>query len=96
MGINNSQYYYTYHPSVLKVDIGKIDNVILKRIQYSLENKLINNPMVYSMPLHGPLMGYWKLRVGDYRVVYSIIKHEIRILGICHRKNVYNLILKRI
>ena len=29
--------------------------------------------------------GYWKLRVGDYRVVFRIVKNEVWIFGIMHR-----------
>jgi mRNA interferase RelE/StbE len=31
----------------------------------------------------------WKLRVGDYRVVYKISDKMVTVLCICHRKNVY-------
>ncbi|MBS3918437.1 MAG: type II toxin-antitoxin system RelE/ParE family toxin [Deltaproteobacteria bacterium] len=32
------------------------------------------------------LRGYWKLRVGDYRVVFKIVDEEVWVLGIIHRK----------
>ena len=94
MGINsNNEYYYTYHPLVLKKDIPRLDSGTLDRIRYSIENKLIINPTIYGSPLHGVLRGYWKLRVGDYRVIYSIIKSEIRVFIIGHRKDVYDFVL---
>ncbi|MBP7233389.1 MAG: type II toxin-antitoxin system RelE/ParE family toxin, partial [Syntrophaceae bacterium] len=43
----------------------------------------------YGEPLRKTLKGYWKLRVGDYRVVFKIIDSEVWILGIRHRKSVY-------
>jgi len=36
------------------------------------------------------LRGYWKLRVGDYRVVFKIVDEEGWILGVIHRKKVYD------
>ncbi len=34
------------------------------------------------------LKGYWKLRVGDYRVVFKVSGQEVWILGIINRKEV--------
>jgi mRNA interferase RelE/StbE len=46
--------------------------------------------------LRKTLRGYWKLRVGDYRVIFKIVAEEVWILGIIHRKQVYEAIKKRI
>ena len=96
MGIDNNEYYFTYHPAVLKVDIPKLDKVILVRIRVSIERKLGSNPVMYGLLLRGGLGGYWKLRIGDYRVVYKVIKTEIRILAIGHRSDVYEMVARRI
>ena len=37
----------------------------------------------------------YRLRVGDYRIVYKIVGEEVLILGIIHRKKVYDAIEKR-
>jgi len=42
------------------------------------------------------LIGYWKFRVDDYRAVYKIDEQEMLILGIRHRKSVYEDILQRV
>lgn len=42
------------------------------------------------------LRGYWKLSVGDYRVVFKIVDEEVWVLGIIHRKRVYKEIEKRL
>jgi mRNA interferase RelE/StbE len=44
--------------------------------------------------LRKTLKGYWKLRVGDYRVVFKIKGNEIVVLAILHRKDVYNVVSK--
>ncbi|MCK5508988.1 MAG: type II toxin-antitoxin system RelE/ParE family toxin [Desulfobacterales bacterium] len=40
--------------------------------------------------------GYWKLRVGDYRIVFKVSSNSIFIFSIIHKKEVYKLIKKRI
>ncbi len=50
---------------------------------------------MYGEPLRKTLKGYWKLRAGDYRVVFKVVKDEVCILGIIHRKKVYDKIGKR-
>jgi len=41
--------------------------------------------------LVGDLSPYYRLRVGDYRVLYEIIENEVMVIvvKIKHRKNVY-------
>ena len=60
-----------------------------------LKTRLITAPDQYGEPLRKTLKGYWKLRVGDYRIVYKVVKNEIRVLGIIHRKKVYEAVEKR-
>jgi mRNA-degrading endonuclease RelE of RelBE toxin-antitoxin system len=50
---------------------------------------------IYGKPLQRTLKGYWKLRVGSYRIVYKIEHENIIILGIIHRKTVYAKIKNR-
>ena len=84
-----------YHPDVKKVDILLIDLRTKNRIKKAIETRLITAPHQYGEPLRKTLKGYWKLRVGDYRVVFKIVESEVLILGIVHRKNVYEKIKKR-
>ena len=83
-----------YHPDVKKVDIPLIDLRTKNRIKKAIETRLIIAPHQYGEPLRKTLKGYWKLRVGDYRVVFKIVESEVWILGIIHRKNVYVKIKK--
>ena len=85
-----------YHPDVKVVDLSLIDEKIKKRIKIAIETRLMTSPHQYGEPLRKTLKGYWKLRVGDYRVVFKISGYEIYILGIIHRKKVYEKIGKRI
>ncbi len=84
-----------YHPDVKKVDIPLIDLRIKNRIKKAIETRLITAPHKYGEPLRKTLKGYWKLRVGDYRVVFKIVVTEVWILGIIHRKKAYERVTKR-
>jgi len=84
-----------YHPDVKTIDIPLLDAKLRTRIKNAIESRLKIAPHLYGEPLRKTLRGYWKLRVGDYRVVFKIVDEEVWILGIIHRKKVYEEIKKR-
>ena len=88
-------YKLIYHADVKKSDLPKIDNKNKTMIKRAIEERLATQPEIYGKPLQRSLRGYWKLRVGDYRVVFKISEYDIFILGIMDRKNVYSQIEKR-
>ncbi|OGW53005.1 MAG: addiction module antitoxin RelB [Nitrospirae bacterium RBG_13_43_8] len=85
-----------YHPDVRDVDIPKLNETLKKRIKKAIEERLSISPHQYGGPLRKTLKGYWKLRVGDYRVVYKVDGNEVWIFAIINRKDVYTKIIKRI
>jgi mRNA interferase RelE/StbE len=85
-----------YHPDVDKVDLPVIDEKNKTMIKRAIEERLATNPEVYGKPLQRTLKGYWKLRVGEYRVVFKILGNDIRIFGIIHRRRVYEIIGRRL
>lgn len=86
----------SYHPDVKQIDLPKINNDVKLRIKKAIEERLMSDPTKYGKPLRGSLKGYWKLRVGDYRIVYKIEGVDIFIFGIIHRKEVYRDINSRL
>jgi mRNA interferase RelE/StbE len=84
-----------YHSDVKIIDIPLLDARLRTRIKNAIESRLTISPHLYGEPLRRTLRSYWKLRVGDYRVVFKIVGEEIWILGIIHRKKVYEEIKKR-
>jgi len=88
-------YKLIYHPDVKKTDLPKIDNQNKTMIKRAIEERLAVQPEAYGKPLQRSLKGYWKLRVGDFRVVFKIIGDEILILAVMHRKNIYSKVKKR-
>ncbi len=84
-----------YHPEVKDIDIPRLNEKIKNRIKAAIELRLSAAPHEYGQPLRKTLKGYWKLRVGDYRVIYKVDKNKVIIFGIIHRKKVYDEIVKR-
>ena len=89
-------YEILYHPDVKKIDLPLIDQPNRDRIKRAIEQRLVSQPEVYAKPLRKTLRGYWRLRVGDYRIVFVIKENQITILGIIHRRLIYKDIESRI
>lgn len=79
-----------YKPSVKK-DFRNISSEMASIICQVIEEKLMTNPIKFGVPLRRTLKGYMKLRVGSYRIVYSIEKKTVtvHVIKIAHRKDVY-------
>lgn len=86
----------TYHIDVVKKDIPKLSKREKDQIKLTIEEKLTENPHIFGIPLRRSLKGYRKIRVGNYRVVFCIIKNTVKIFLIQHRSIVYKLAKKRI
>jgi len=85
-----------YHPEVKTRDIPALNRDMSKRIQRAIELRLSTEPERYGEPLRRTLKGYWKLRVGDYRIVFKVIKSEVLIFAIINRRDVYQRTQKRL
>jgi mRNA interferase RelE/StbE len=69
-------------------DIRKMTPETRRRLEVALD-QLIDNPTTGD-PLHGEWRGYWKLRMGDHRVIYSIIDMDVvEIHYVRHRRKAY-------
>ncbi len=80
-------YKISFKSSVFK-DLKKIDKTKASQILDKIENNLSENAETYPQ-LTGKFSGLRKYRVGDYRVIFSILDDTILILRISHRKDVY-------
>jgi mRNA interferase RelE/StbE len=77
-----------YHPTVRADDRPKIPAETRGRIGRQTEARLGTSPERFGVPLSGSLRGYWKLRVGDYRIVFKVTGGEVWILAVLHRRDV--------
>ena len=64
---------------VFAEDFKRIDAAGQKRIMKAVRKKLTEEPRAYGKPLSGEYKGYWKLKVGPYRVVYQIIESLVTV-----------------
>lgn len=71
-------------------DLKQIDKLWQKKILEVIKTKLTQNPHL-GKPLVGNLSPYYRLRVGDYRIIYEIKEDEVVVIvvKISHRKDVY-------
>ena len=71
-------------------DIQKIDHTVkhqlYKKILYF---KGLDDIKVVAKKLHNHDIGEYRLRVGNFRIIFDLNKHTIIILRIQHRKDVY-------
>ncbi|MEX2437706.1 MAG: type II toxin-antitoxin system RelE/ParE family toxin [Candidatus Babeliales bacterium] len=88
----NKVYYIKYAPEVLKKDIPSLAQTVKKVIERAIKEKLSTDPITFGKPLRYSLKGYRSLRVGNYRVVFTIQREQNRVIivAIKHRKDAYN------
>jgi len=72
-------------------DLENIDTVIAARVVRKVAWLGDNFPTLVPEKLHQNLKGLYKLRVGDYRVMYSVHANMLIIEAIGHRRNVYEV-----
>jgi mRNA interferase RelE/StbE len=72
-------------------DLARLDRPIGRRVAERIRWLAENLDNVRPEPLTADLVGFYKLCVGDYRVVYEILRNEqvIVIHQIDHRRRIY-------
>ncbi|MBI5048366.1 MAG: type II toxin-antitoxin system RelE/ParE family toxin [Deltaproteobacteria bacterium] len=70
-------------------DLQRLDKPVGRRILNKITwlSQHFNN--ITPEPLSGELSGAFKLRVGDWRVIYTVEKEVIVIQAIGHRREIY-------
>jgi mRNA interferase RelE/StbE len=76
---------------VIKDDFPKLSTTAKQRCVTAINERLALAPESYGKPLRHNLSGFWSLRTGDYRILYSMDKEAnlVTIIRIDHRKDVY-------
>lgn len=69
-------------------DLKKIDKDQVDRILSKIEDELPEKAEAFPV-LSGKFSGLRKFRVGEYRVIFSIIRDTVLILRISHRREAY-------
>ena len=81
-----------YSESFCPKYLAKIPTDMRIKIKKFIENRIAAYPHEAGDPLKGTLVGLWRARVGDYRIIYEIQKDRVivRIIKIGHRKDIYD------
>jgi len=85
-----------YNDLVLQEDLPRIPRNLQARIRKAIESRLGIAPDRYGRRLSRSLLGLWRIRVGDYRVIYEIEAGRVRVWMIAHRKEAYQAISRRL
>jgi len=85
---------------VLKKDFRKIGLEDQRKIIRAIRQRLATRPQDYGKPLRGELKGFWKLRVGQFRIIYEIHEGQVIVsvvmVGFRRDEEVYRDVLGRL
>jgi len=72
-------------------ELARLDKPISRRVTQRIKRLAANLDDIRPEPFTGDLAGFYKLRVGDYRIIYEILYDEqvIVIHEIGHRREIY-------
>ncbi len=80
--------------NIAERQLRKLDRPIRDRILDWLDDRIegCKNPRHFGEPLKGDHAGWWRYRVGNYRILCDIQDQEIivLVLTIGHRRKIYN------
>ncbi|MBS9720937.1 type II toxin-antitoxin system RelE/ParE family toxin [Tianweitania sp. BSSL-BM11] len=81
-----------WHPHAFKQFV-ELDRAVQTRIQRVLNSlEVMDDVRSRLIPYRAELAGYWKLRVGDYRLITSLREQDgqtILVIYLAHRREVY-------
>ena len=69
-------------------------NRLDRSVQSQIRKKLAfiaasENPLKYAEKLHDVSLGDYRFRVGDYCLIFDVRGHELIVLRVGHRKDIY-------
>ncbi len=84
--------YLVEYESEALADLEKLTQSVRERIVQKINWLAENFDQINPQPLTADLSGFFKLRVGDYRVIYEFSREEeiIFVDRVRHRREVYN------
>ena len=83
------RYALTFRPAALRA-LRKLDRQIAERIKAATE-ALRDDPRPPGAKMLTGSHGLWRIRIGDYRIVYTIDDQQrlVRVAAAGHRRDVY-------
>lgn len=85
-----ARYELAFRPAALRA-LRKLDRQVTERIRAAAE-ALRDDPRPPGAKMLTGLHGLWRIRVGDYRIVYTIDdqRNVVRVAAVGHRRDVYS------
>jgi mRNA interferase RelE/StbE len=90
------RYTVTYSRAAFEQDRPRLNAAVSERLSRAIQEKLLLKPEYFSKPLQNTLKGHRSLRVGAYRIIFTINGSTINIWVIGHRSKVYQEAVKRL
>ena len=82
----------SFEPRALS-ELKKLDRSAQRRVGRFLQERIagVHDPRDFGKPLTGDMVGLWRYRIGEYRIVCRIDDEHraVLVLRIAHRKDVY-------
>ena len=80
-----------YKPTAEK-SLDRLDKPIKAKIVKYLKTKVLKNPRQLGRALTANFSGYWRYRVGDYRIICEIKDKEliVFVVDLGHRGEIYD------
>ena len=69
-------------------DIKKLEPNTKERIGKTLL-RYAEDPLKFAEKLSDPILGEYRFRIGDYRIIFDIEADEIVVLRVGHRREIY-------
>jgi len=75
----------------IKSDLASLTKDDASRIITRVKTLLVQDPGVLGKPLKGVFKGFFRYRVGNFRVIFAIdhAEHRVIVFHIRHRKDAY-------
>lgn len=80
--------YKIFYTQTAVDDIDKLDPVSKKRIGKKIQ-ALSKDPLSHARKLINSSLGYYRWRIGDYRIIFDLDGNRIIVLRVGHRKEIY-------
>ncbi len=80
--------YNIQYKSTVQKDLKRLPKSEVIKILNQIEDVLSKDAGKFPV-LKGEFKGLRKFRVGNYRVIYTLLKSEVSVMRISHRKEVY-------
>ena len=69
-------------------DIAGLDSKTKERIGKTLL-RYQEQPLKYAEKLTNPILGTYRFRIGDYRVIFDLEGNQVVVLRVGHRREIY-------